>query len=81
MTEHQLYTKDKNVRVSFRLDGKLSEWILERSKGLGVTPSAFLRNLAYQSFYTETVLERIGTANEQNRKVAPNANNETLQHD
>lgn len=81
MSTHTVYTKDKNVRVSFRLDGKLSEWILERSESLGVSPSAFLRNLAYQSFYTETALARVGMGTAQNRKVADHADNETLQHD
>lgn len=74
-----LYTKDKNVRVSFRLDGKLSEWIVSRSAELGVTPSAFIRNIVYQNFYTESVLARIGTGEAgaqpgQNRKVVTNAN-------
>lgn len=73
-----IYTKDKNVRVSFRLDGKLSDWISRRSEDLGVTPSAFLRNLAYQNFYTETLLSKVGSDNEQNRKVANHANSKTL---
>lgn len=78
----QVYTKDKNVRVSFRLDGKLSEWILKRSEELGMTPSAFLRSLAFQTYYAETVIQGIGSKSpEQIRKVALDANNETLQHD
>lgn len=58
-TLKQIYTKDKNVRISFRLDGKLSEWIIARCEKLGTTPSAFMRNLAYQNFYAETVIQSI----------------------
>lgn len=38
-----VYTKDKNIRITFRCDEKLSEWVNSQSEMLGLTPSAFVR--------------------------------------
>lgn len=39
----QLYTKDKSLRITFRCDEKLGEWVTTQSDLLGLTPSAFVR--------------------------------------
>lgn len=36
-------TCDKNVRICFRCDDKLADWVLSQSQLLGLTPSAFVR--------------------------------------
>lgn len=56
MNNKQLYTKDKTIRITFRCDGKLSEWVTARAAQFGMTPSAFLRQICYQNFYAETVI-------------------------
>lgn len=39
----QLYTKDKSLRITFRCDEKLGDWVTSQSELLGVTPSSFVR--------------------------------------
>lgn len=55
-TKKQIYTKDKTVKVTFRCDEVLGNWLLERSKVVGLTPSAFCRQLMYQNFYAEKTI-------------------------
>lgn len=38
-----LYTKDKNLRITFRCDEKLGDWIIAQASIIGLTPSAFVR--------------------------------------
>jgi len=38
-----MYTKDKTMRVTFRCDDKLAQWLDSQSTMLGLTPSAFVR--------------------------------------
>jgi len=38
-----MYTKDKTLRITFRCEPKLGEWILSQSEMLGITPSAYVR--------------------------------------
>lgn len=40
-------TGDKSVRVCFRCDDKLAEWVTSQSAIMGVTPSAFVRQSLY----------------------------------
>lgn len=59
-TKKQIYTKDKNVKITFRCDTLLSDWVMERSQVIGLTPSAFVRQMLYQQFYAEkTIFEKI----------------------
>lgn len=55
-TKHIIYTKDKNVKITFRCDDALSAWLQERSSVIGLTPSAFVRQSLYQQFYAEKTL-------------------------
>ena len=38
---------DKSVRVCFRCDDKLAEWVTAQAGIIGVTPSAFVRQSLY----------------------------------
>ena len=38
-----MYTKDKSVRITFRCDDKLGDWVAAQAAMIGVTPSAFVR--------------------------------------
>lgn len=59
-TKKQIYTKDKNVKITFRCDTVLSDWVSNRSHVIGLTPSAFVRQMLYQQFYAEkTIFEKI----------------------
>lgn len=40
-------TGDKSVRVCFRCDDKLAEWVTAQAAIIGVTPSAFVRQSLY----------------------------------
>lgn len=55
-TEKQIYTKDKTVKVTFRCDETLGGWLSRQSKVVGLTPSAFVRQLMYQQMYAEHAL-------------------------
>ena len=55
-SKHTIYTKDKNAKISFRCDDALSMWVIQRSKVVGLTPSAFVRQMLYQQFYAEKTI-------------------------
>ena len=55
-TTKQLYTKDKKVKITFRCDDALSDWVSDRSTVIGLTPSAFVRQTLYQQMYAEKTL-------------------------
>lgn len=55
-TTQTIYTKDKKVKITFRCDEKLSDWVGERSKVIGLTPSGFVRQMLYQQFYAEKTI-------------------------
>lgn len=56
MNNKTLYTKDKSVKITFRCDSALSSWVADRSQTVGLTPSAFVRQILYQYFYGEKTL-------------------------
>lgn len=56
IAQKQIYTKDKSVRITFRCDDKLGEWVNNKSTSLGLTPSAFVRQLLYSNMYSETAI-------------------------
>lgn len=55
-TKKQLYTKDKKVKITFRCDESLSDWIGSQSSLIGLTPSAFVRQMMYQQMYAEITI-------------------------
>ena len=58
-TTHTLYTKDKKVKITFRCDDAMGDWLSERSAVVGLTPSAFVRQMLYQQMYAEkTIIEK-----------------------
>lgn len=58
-TEKQIYTKDKKVKITFRCEERLGEWVSERAEKMGLTPSAFVRQMLFQNFYGEQTLGEI----------------------
>ena len=60
-TKKQIYTKDKSLKVTFRCDEALANWLVDRSKVVGLTPSAFVRQLMFQSMYAEKTFGDIMT--------------------
>lgn len=55
-TQKQIYTKDKKVKITFRCDDVMSDWVNSRSAIIGLTPSAFVRQMLYQQMYAERTL-------------------------
>ena len=67
-SEHTIYTKDKKVKITFRCDDALSDWVNSQSSIIGLTPSAFVRQLLYQQFYAEKTI--IKALNDKPQKAA-----------
>lgn len=77
-TKKQIYTKDKNVKITFRCDTALGNWVDERANIVGLTPSAFVRQMLYQQMYAERTLGDIVNSTPKAvsaETAAPNANN------
>ena len=70
-SEHTIYTKDKKVKITFRCDDALSDWVNERAEVIGLTPSAFVRQMLYQQFYAEKTI--ITAMNERTTQKAASA--------
>lgn len=80
-----MYLKDKNVRITIRLDKSSSDFVTSSSEQLGVTPSQFVRQLIFQQMYAQRQvqqvldktlkeqLERTGKASNENKQT--NINN------
>jgi hypothetical protein len=76
-----MYLKDKNVRITIRLDKSSSDFVTSSSEQLGITPSAFVRQLIFQQMYAQrqvqqvldkTIkeqLERTGKASNENKQT------------
>jgi hypothetical protein len=75
-TLQTIYTKDKKVKITFRCDDALSDWVNERAKVIGLTPSAFVRQMLYQQFYAEKTI--IQAVNDNTKKLV--ASTETAAH-
>lgn len=52
----QIYTKDKKVKITFRCDEGLSDWVAQRAQLMGLTPSSFVRQLLFGQMYAEKTL-------------------------
>lgn len=55
----QIYNKDKSLRITFRCEEKLGDWILAQSEILGVTPSAFVRQNLFSMMAQQARLSAI----------------------
>lgn len=73
-TKKQIYTKDKKVKITFRCDEGLSDWIEKRSALVSLTPSAFVRQLCFQNFYAETAIGDVLKNKASTETAATNAN-------
>lgn len=73
-----MYTKDKTIRLTIRLDKKSSDFVNEQSQELGLTPSAFVRQMIYtQMFAQNSITKTIQYLLESTAKASINENNET----
>lgn len=54
-----MYTKDKNLRITFRCDDKLGEWVTSQATLLGVTPSAFVRQSLFSMMANQVRLSSL----------------------
>ena len=76
-------TGDKKVRVCFRCEDKLSEWLVSQSEIIGVTPSAFVRQTLFGLMASQQKLASImekAVANE-TREVIRTAKAMNDEHD
>lgn len=51
-----MYTKDKSVRITFRCDDKLADWVVSQSELIGLTPSAYVRQQLFGLMATQVKL-------------------------
>lgn len=81
-----MYTKDKSLRITFRCDDRLSDWVRTQSDTLGLTPSSFVRQTLYvamaqqaqvSSIIENSIVKAAGQAAEiiSPEKAVTNANN------
>lgn len=54
-----MYTKDKNVRITVRLDKPSSDFVTSSSEQLGVSPSQFVRQLIFQQMYAQRQVQQV----------------------
>lgn len=54
-----MYLKDKNVRITIRLDKASSDFVTSSSEQLGITPSAFVRQLIFQQMYAQRQVQQV----------------------
>jgi hypothetical protein len=66
----QIYTKDKKVKITFRCDEPLSEWVSAQSKMLNITPSCFVRQMIFSQMYAEKTLGGIVRNNSSSTETA-----------
>lgn len=76
-------TGDKSVRVCFRCDDKLAEWVTSQSAIIGVTPSAFVRQSLYGMMASQQrivdMMER--TVTSEAKSIISSAKAVTREHD
>lgn len=77
-----MYTKDKKIRLTIRLDKQSSDFVDEQSRELGLTPSSFVRQMIYTQMYaqktiTKVIEKTINKELESTGKASINENNET----
>lgn len=57
------YTKDKNYRLSFRVNERMYDWVAQRADKLGVSPCDFARSVVFGQMSAEETLKAIDTPN------------------
>lgn len=77
-----MYAKDKTIRITIRLDKKSSDFVDNQSQELGLTPSAYVRQMIYTQMYaqkslTEVIKQTISKQLESTGKASKDENNET----
>ena len=55
----KMYTKDKNVRITFRCDEVLSEWLTEQAQILGLKPSGYVRQSLFSMMANQKRLSNL----------------------
>lgn len=70
----QIYTKDKTMKITFRCDGALSDWIARKAAQVGLTPSALVRQICYQNLYGEVTLQEALSSKTSAETAVDNAN-------
>lgn len=59
ITQKQIYMKDKKVKITFRCEERLGDWVTSKAEKMGLTPSSFVRQMLFQNFYGEQTLGEI----------------------
>lgn len=54
-----MYTKDKKLRITFRCDERLGEWIASQSEMLGVNPSEYVRQSLFSMMANQARLANL----------------------
>jgi hypothetical protein len=77
-----MYTKDKKIRLTIRLDKQSSDFVEEQSRELGLTPSSFVRQMIYTQMYAQKTITKVITQTlnkelESSGKASNNENSET----
>lgn len=57
------YTKDKNYRLSFRVNETMYHWVQRRADKLGLSPCDFARSVILGQMSAEETLKAIDTPN------------------
>lgn len=55
----KINTGDKNLRITFRCDEKLGEWVETQSAMLGLTPSSFVRQNLFSMMAQQARLAQV----------------------
>lgn len=74
----QIYTKDKKVKITFRCDEALGQWVAERANMMELTPSSFVRQLLFGQMYAEKTLG--GMVNKNKSQSTETAGDESCRH-
>lgn len=76
-----MYTKDKTIRITVRLDKPSSDFVTSSAQQLGVTPSQFVRQIIYQQMYAQKQVQQVldKTIKEQLESTGKASNNENKQ--
>lgn len=63
------YEKDKNMRMTFRLNESMSKFIREQSSKLGISPADYVRNMILNAKITYDILSGPAKDGERNENL------------
>lgn len=63
------YEKDKNMRMTFRLNEPMSKFIRENAKRLGISPADYVRNMILNAKITYDILSASEKSGEKNENI------------